>query len=176
MMGKLLGNVGIALTIVAIYLTGGYFLAHHYGYSDLVPMSLLLWFIVFEIMACLMYGGVFIAVGAACTEIKEAQSLLMPVMLVLVMPMMVWFNVMQEPLSSFATWASLFPPATPLLMMLRQAASPMVPLWQPMLGMALVVAATIVCIFAAGRVFRVGILMQGKAPKITELFAWIVRG
>ncbi len=143
---------------------------------SLVPTSLLIWFIAFEIMACLLFGSVFIAVGAACTEIKEAQSMLMPVMLVLVMPMMVWFNVMQEPLSKFAMWISLFPPATPLLMLLRVAASPMVPMWQPLLGMVLVVIATVICIFAAGRVFRIGILMQGKAPKLTELFGWIARG
>ncbi len=176
MMGKLLGNVAVALTIVAIYLAGGYFVANHYGYADLVPASLLMWFIAFEIMACLLYGSVFIAVGAACTEIREAQSLLMPVMVLMVMPMMVWFNVLQEPLGNFAKWASLFPPATPLLMLLRVAASPMVPLWQPVLGMVLVVFATVVCIFAAGRVFRIGILMQGKAPKISELIGWIVRG
>jgi ABC-2 type transport system permease protein len=176
MMGKLLGNVGVALTIVAIYLTGGYFVAQHYGYTELVPASLLMWFIAFEIMACLLFGAVFIAVGAACTEIKEAQSMLMPVMVVLVMPMMVWFNVMQEPLSNFATWISLFPPATPLLMLLRVAASPMVPLWQPVLGMILVVAAAVLCIFAAGRVFRIGILLQGKAPKMSELIGWIARG
>jgi ABC-2 type transport system permease protein len=176
MMGKLLGNVGVALTIVAIYLGGGYFVAQHYGYTELVPASLLMWFIAFEIMACLLFGSVFIAVGAACTEIKEAQSMLMPVMVVLVMPMMVWFNVMQEPLSNFATWISLFPPATPLLMLLRVAASPMVPLWQPVLGMILVVAAAVLCIFAAGRVFRIGILLQGKAPKMSELMGWIARG
>jgi ABC-2 family transporter protein len=35
MMGKLLGNVGVALTIVAVYLTGAYILAAHYGYADL---------------------------------------------------------------------------------------------------------------------------------------------
>ena len=137
MMGKLIGNVGVALTIVAVYLVGGYFLAQHYGYTDLLPVRLIGWFIGFEVLACLLFGAVFIGIGAACTEIKEAQSLMMPVMILVIFPLMVWINVLQEPLSSFATWVSLFPPATPMLMMLRLAASPMVPLWQPVLGMAL---------------------------------------
>jgi ABC-2 type transport system permease protein len=176
MMGKLIGNVGVALTIVAVYLVGGYFLAQYYGYTDLLPVRLLGWFIVFEILASLMFGAVFIGIGAACTEIKEAQSLMMPVMIVVIFPLMVWINVLQEPLSSFATWISLFPPATPMLMMLRLAASPMVPLWQPILGGALTLATTLAFVFAAGRVFRIGLLVQGKAPKIGELAGWILRG
>ena len=176
MMGKLIGNVGVALTIVAIYMVGGYAAAAYYGYAEMMPTRLIGWFIAFEILAGLMFGALFIAVGAACSDLKESQGLLMPVMLVLVMPLMVWFTVMREPLSSFSQWISLFPPATPMLMMLRMAASPMIPLWQPVLGMALVLVATLLCIFAAGRVFRIGLLMQGKAPKLGELIGWVVRG
>jgi ABC-2 type transport system permease protein len=176
MMGKLLGNVGVALTIVGLYMGGGYMVAAHYGYTEMFPAWLLGWFFAFEILACILYGSMFIAVGAACSEIKEAQSLLMPLMILLVFPMMVWINVMQEPLGNFAQWISLFPLATPMLMLLRMAASPMVPWWQPLLGMALVLATTVFCVFAAGRVFRIGLLMQGKAPKLTEMARWIIQG
>ena len=176
MMGKLMGNVGVALTIVAVYLAGIYIVAAHYGYTDMLPTWLLLWFLAFEVLACLLYGAIFIAIGAACTEIKDAQSLLMPVMMMLVMPLMVWFNVVQEPLSKFAVWMSLFPPATPMLMLLRMGASPVVPMWQPVLGIVLVLAATVLCVFAAGRIFRIGLLMQGKAPRMIELVRWIAQG
>ncbi len=176
MMGKLMGNVGVALTIVAVYLTGGYIAASHYGVADLLPTWLLGWFIAFDVLACMLYGSIFIAVGAACTEIKESQALLTPVMLVVILPLMLWVTIVQEPLSSFAQWTSLFPLATPMLMLLRMAASPMVPWWQPVLGIALVMVTTIIVVFAAGRVFRIGILMQGKSPKLRELLSWAVRG
>jgi ABC-2 type transport system permease protein len=176
MMGKLMGNVGVALTIVAVYLTGGYILAAHFGYAELIPIWLLGWFIAFDILACMMYGSIFIAVGAACTEIKETQALLMPVMIVLILPLMVWFTIVQEPLSGFAMWTSLMPVATPMLMLLRMAASPMVPWWQPVLGIVLVLATVFAAVFAAGRVFRIGLLMQGKSPKLRELVSWVIRG
>jgi ABC-2 type transport system permease protein len=176
MMGKLMGNVGVALTIVGLYMTGGYLVAAHYGYADMLPMWLLGWFLAFEVLACILFGAIFIAIGAACSEIKDAQSLLMPVMILIVFPLMVWFNVLQEPLSSFAQWISLFPPATPMLMLLRMAASPMIPMWQPIVGIVLVLLSTLACVFAAGRVFRIGLLMQGKAPKLNELARWIAHG
>jgi ABC-2 type transport system permease protein len=176
MMGKLVGNVAVALTIVALYVIGTYFVAKHYGYADLLPTRLIGWFIAFQILACMLFGAITIAIGAACTDIKETQSLMAPVMMVLVMPMMVWFPVVQEPTSSFSMWLSFFPLATPMLMMLRMAATPIIPMWQPLVGMLLVTITTIACVFAAGRVFRIGLLIQGKSPKMRELLGWIIRG
>jgi ABC-2 type transport system permease protein len=99
-----------------------------------------------------------------------------PVMLVAMAPLFVWLNVVREPTSNFATFVSLVPPATPMLMILRQSVPPGVPLWQPVLGIVLVLLCTLFFVFAGARIFRVGILMQGKAPKPSELAKWIVRG
>ncbi len=34
---------------------------------------------------------------------------------------------------------------------------------------------TIVVVTVAGRIFQVGLLYQGKAPKITELIGWVMK-
>ncbi|UCC31708.1 MAG: hypothetical protein JSU86_05390, partial [Phycisphaerales bacterium] len=82
----------------------------------------------------------------------------------------------KEPLATSSTVMSLFPPATPMLMILRQAVPPGVPLWQPLLGVALVILTTMACVFAAGRIFRVGILMQGKGANLGQMMRWALRG
>jgi ABC-2 type transport system permease protein len=176
MMGKLAGMVGVALSLVAVYMTGLYWLASYFGYADVLPVDLLIWFIIYLVLAVLMYGSLFIAVGAACTEIKETQTLLMPIMLLVCIPMFVWFNVVQEPNSPFSMWISLFPPAAPMLMVARLAVPPGIDWWQPVVGVLGVLVTTLGCVFAAGRIFRVGILMQGKAARFTELVRWVFRG
>ena len=176
MLGKLLGMTAVSLTIGAVYLTGAYWAAHHYGYAEYASPSLLAWFLVFQTLAALMYGALFIAIGAACSDMKETQSLLLPVMLLACLPMFVMTNVIQEPNGPIATGLSFFPFATPMLMIARQAIPPGLPWWQPFAGMLVVLAATIVCVYVAARIFRVGILMQGKGAKLGEMLRWVLRG
>jgi ABC-2 type transport system permease protein len=181
MMGKLLGTVGVTLTLVAVYMGGAYWAMHwaaqHYGFALHIPVEVIIWFVVYQVMAVLMYGSLFIAIGAACTDMKETQSLLWPVMLLATFPLFVWFNVIHEPNSPFATWTSLIPTATPMLMIARLAVPPQsLPWWQPVLGVVLTLATTLFCIYAAGRIFRVGILMQGKGMRLGEMVKWVFRG
>jgi ABC-2 type transport system permease protein len=176
MFGKLLGITGVSLTLAAIYLSGAFWAAHHYGFAEMFSVPLIAWFILFQTLAVMMYGSLFIAVGAACTDLRETQNLMWPVMMVAMFPMFVLVNVIREPSSSFALGASLFPFATPTLMVARMAVPPGVPLWQPVIGVGLVVATTLACVYAAGRIFRVGILMQGKGARLADLFRWVVSG
>ncbi len=176
MTGKLVGNVGVSLTIVCVYMVGGFALANYYGHADMLPLRLVGWFLIYEVLAVLLFGSLFIAVGAACSELREAQSYLMPVMMLLILPLMVWPQVMRDPMSRFASMVSLFPPATPMLMVLRLSVSSAVPFWQPLLGVVLVLAAALVAVFCAGRIFRIGILSQGKSPKLGTLLGWMIRG
>lgn len=176
MFGKLLGYVGIAITLVAFYFSGGYMVLKHYGYADAIPAYLLAWFIVYQALCILMFGSIFLALGACCNDIKEAQNLMMPVWLILVIPIFFMSVVLQSPNSPWAVLLSLFPPCTPMLMILRMAIPPGIPAWQPMVGIAGTLITTLICVWAAGRIFRIGLLLQGKPPKIIDMARWVVRG
>ncbi len=176
MSGKLLGTVAGSLTVFAIYLVGAWVLTVQRGWSDQIPFELVPWFIVFQVLGVLFYASMFLAIGASVSQLKEAQSMLLPVWMLMMSPMFVWIFIVRDPLGPLATYFSLFPPATPTAMMLRMATGQTIPIWQPVLGTILTLIATLFIVVVASRIFRVGILWQGKTPKLSEILKWAVSG
>ena len=176
MSGKLIGTVAGSFTIFAIYVIGAYFLAAYRGWTELIPFHLIPWFMVFQTLGVLFYAAIFLAIGASVSQLKEAQSLLLPVWMLMMSPMMVWLFIVRDPLGPMATYFSLFPPATPTAMMLRLATGQAIPIWQTTLGAILTLIATFFIVVLASRIFRVGILWQGKTPKLGEILKWAVTG
>ena len=70
-----------------------------------------------------------------------------------------------------AFWASLFPLTSPIVMMVRIPFS--VPLWQEVLSLVLLYATSLGMVWAAAKIYRVGILMYGKKPTLKEMLKWM---
>jgi ABC-2 type transport system permease protein len=143
------------------------------GRWDLFNPALIGWFVVFVVCAALLYGSLFLALGSACSDLKDAQSMMQPAMILIMLPYLGSFIVIQNPESSLAVGMSFFPTMTPFTMMLRIAMPPGPPMWQVLVSVVGLVACTALFVWAASRIFRVGILMQGKAPTLPELLKWI---
>ena len=176
MMGKLLGSVAVSILLALLYVGGGLLLAGRFGYAGAVPPMLFACFLLFLVLAMLFFGSLYIAVGAACNELKDAQSLMMPILLLTMLPMFTFTAVMRSPASSFSVGMSLFPPSAPFLMLLRMGMHPSPPAWQVGLSIVLLGAATLGCVFAAGRIFRVGVLSQGKSASFGQMLRWLLAG
>ncbi len=174
MMGKLLGNVGIAMVLAALYVGGGFAVMGYYGYANVVSPGLIAALVLFLFLAILLYGSLYTAVGAACSELKDAQSLMMPVMLLSMIPVFVWTAVLKNPASPLSVGMSLFPPASPFLMLMRLALRPAPPAWQVVLSVVLTTLTAMAIVWAAGKIFRTGLLMQGKPPSFVELARWVM--
>jgi ABC-2 type transport system permease protein len=173
MLGKLAGSAATSVVLAVVYLGGGLAVAAYWGHAGLLTPQLVFFFLIFMSLAVLFYGSIFIAVGAACSDLKDAQSLITPVMLVAVVPMFAWQAVLRSPMSPFSIAISLFPPATPFMMLLRLAVTPTPPWWQVALGVALTGAATLGCVWAAARIFRIGILATGKSAGLAQMIRWL---
>ncbi len=176
MMGKLLSCIAVALTTTAVYVLAIGVAVQHMGFQQYVPYQILPWFIVYLILAVVMMGSLALALGATCSEAKDAQSLTFPTIMPAMISMFVYFPIAKEPLSQFATFMSLLPPCTPMLMLLRQTTPESIPLWQPLLGLLGVMGFTVLNVWLGGRIFRVGILLQGTPPKFSNLVRWAFRG
>ena len=168
MTGKLLGNVGASLLVFTLYGVGAYIMLVQQNMQNLVPLNLIPWFVVFQIMGVLFFSSIFMAIGASVRELKEAQSLLLPVWLVMMLPMMVWFVAVRDPLGPVSVALSLFPPSAPMMNILRMGTGTTIPLWQPILSAILLGLATAGVIWMAGRVYRTSLLRNDSVKCLTQ--------
>jgi ABC-2 type transport system permease protein len=173
MMGKLLGSAGVSILLAMIYAAGGTFMAWRYGYGDMIHPGDLGWLFAFLSIAVFMFGAMFITIGAACSDLKDAQGMMTPAMLIMMVPALTWFSIINAPDSPVSVALSLVPTATPFLMLLRIAIPPGPPIWQILLGFVLTVITAVGFVYAAGKIFRTGLLMQGKAATFGEMWKWV---
>jgi ABC-2 type transport system permease protein len=175
MLGKVLASVGASVTSSTVYIIAGLLALAGMAMFGLAPLNLIPWFFIYLIADVVMLSALGVALGSACATPQDAQHLAFVLILPIMIPMFMLTPVMQQPNGTLAIVMSFIPPFTPVLMLLRQALPGGVPWWQPWLGLAGVIAFAIAIIWAAARIFRIGILSQGKTPKFAELAQWVMR-
>jgi len=173
LLGKLFGVTAVAVLLALVYFLGIGYYAIYAGRTELVQPALMGWFVIFLVCCVLMFGSMFLAIGSACSDIKDAQSMMQPVMMLMMVGYIGSFAVLRAPDSNLAMGLSFFPTSAPFIMMLRMAMQPTPPIWQPALSLAITLATTVAFVWAASRIFRVGVLMQGKGATLTEMLKWI---
>jgi ABC-2 type transport system permease protein len=126
----------------------------------------------------LFYSALFAAVGSAVNEDpQEAQSLMLPITLPVVFSFVIMTVVVQDPSGPLATWASIIPFSSPIVMMARipSGVPGTVPYWQLGLSMVLLVLGFLGTTWLAGKIYRIGILMYGKKPSWKMMWKWAFR-
>jgi ABC-2 type transport system permease protein len=119
-----------------------------------------------------LYAAVYAAVGAMCSTEEEAQQAQFPVIFLMVAPIIMLMPVMRTPNAPWAAAMSMVPFFSPTLLYARAGAGE-VPLWQIGASLSLLYASVWGVAWVAGRIYRVGILMQGKRPTLPELWRWV---
>ncbi|MEM9290721.1 MAG: ABC transporter permease [Acidobacteriota bacterium] len=128
-------------------------------------------FAVYFVLGYLLYAALLVGIGAVCDSLKEAQNLLTPVYIVLMVPLFAMIPIAEDPNGPLARALSFVPPFTPFVMMNR-AAGPPAP-WEYAVTAALLIATIALTLWAAAKIFRVGILMTGSRPSLRDLIRWL---
>jgi ABC-2 type transport system permease protein len=171
--GKILGHGGVGMLIVTVYASLGVGLLAVLGQLGLIDPMSLVYLGVYFFMAYFMIASIMAAVGSAVSDIREANTLVTPVMLVVMIPLVLWMPISQAPNGAFATSVSFIPPAIPFVMILRVTADEAVPLWQIPVTVVWGYACVLGMVWLAAKVFRVGVLMYGKPPSPLQLLKWV---
>ena len=176
MAAHVLAALGRSLTSSAFYIFGALLALQGMAMMGSVPLHVLPWFVLYVVAEVTMLSSFAAALGAACDSPQDAQNLAVLLMIPIMFPFFVLVPVMAAPNGAMATVLSLFPPLTPMLMLLRQAMPAGVPAWQPWVGLVGILLWAAAGTWAAARIFRVAILMQGQPPKLSKIVRWVWAG
>lgn len=188
MAGKILGIAAVGFTQYAIWALFGlaatryskpllirFFPAAQAFEMPSIPAYIFIYFVIFFILGYFLYGTVYAAIGSMVNSEKEAQNLVMPVTMLLIVPILMMAFVIRAPNSSLSVVLSLIPFFAPVLMLLRVCV--LLPSLVQVSGSILLLLLTIVLmIWLSAKIYRVGILMYGKRPRFAEIVKWIRYG
>jgi ABC-2 type transport system permease protein len=177
MLGKLLGVAASGLTMLLAWIVSGVLMFQWLSASGstvagqvfhlVFGPGMLIPFVVYFVLGYLMYASLLLALGSTCNTIKDAQNFMAPIMIVLILPLMSMFFIVNDPNGTLAVVMSWIPIFTPFVMMNRIAGSPPM---SDVIGTSIMLVASIAfVVWISGRIFRIGILRTGQPPKLLEL-------
>jgi ABC-2 type transport system permease protein len=141
------------------------------AFNDMDLVRLLFSFVFYFIFGYLFYASQFAAIGAAMTDDSDAQSFTFPITIPIIISMILMSVTLQQPFSSAAFWGSMLPFSSPIIMITRIPFH--VPWWQQILSMFILLISSLGMIYMAAKIYRIGILIQGKKVTFKEIGKWI---
>ncbi len=179
--GKILGTALIGLTQVSVWLLlaalAGGFLTQALSFAGenitrFLHPSMFVYFIIFFLLAYLTYVCVYAIAGAACNSDKEAQQLIGPITMLMMLPWFLIVVLITNPDSKLAVGFSMAPVFGPMTMFLRTLVTDP-PLWHIVVSVIVSIVTIALFFRVTAKIFRVGILSYGKRPTIPELWRWL---
>ena len=176
--GKLLGVLMLSVTLISVWsLSAGTMalIARDaipgdvlQGLKGVADPRLLIPTLISFVLGYLMFGSMFLALGSLCDTIQEAQSLLSPVIIIMMVPLLLLPVSLTNPDSSILAGLAWVPLLAPFLIILRVPNDP--PLWELLVQIGWMAVFTLLVLWAASRIYRAGAV---DGAGLTDVRRWI---
>lgn len=180
MFGKVMG-AGLAGLSQFVLIFGSsylfYNLNHNYFKDNMIvqsifnmPLNILLYVILFFVLGFFIYAFLYGALGSLVSRMEELSSTIMPVTMVFIIAfMVVMFSMGSGSVDNVAMKVCSFIPLTSPMAMFVRIAMGSVADWEIAVSVAILIVSTVGVGFLAAAVYRMGVLLYGKAPKPAEI-------
>lgn len=179
MFAKILGVGLLSLTQLAVLLGVGYFSIKQnldsmeggffsvFGFGD-VPVATIIYAVVFFLLGYFLYATLAAFLGSLVSRIEDVQQMITPMTLIVVAGFMIAMFGLGQPETPFITVTSYIPFFTPMLMFMRVGMLSL-PMWEPLLGIAILLVSIILLAIFGARVYKGGVLMYGKSNSFKDI-------
>ncbi|RNF39419.1 ABC transporter permease [Planococcus salinus] len=146
-------------------LTEGFFSV--FGFSD-VKIETFLFAVLFFLLGYFLYAVLAALLGSLVSRTEDVQQLMLPMMFLIIIASLIAFSGIGMPEATYVTIASYIPFFTPLVMFLRVGMLDL-PLWEPLLAIAIMLATIGLLGWFGARVYRGGVLMYGSSQSLKDI-------
>ncbi|MCF6136162.1 ABC transporter permease [Pseudalkalibacillus berkeleyi] len=135
---------------------------------DQLPVSTMVYAVIFFLLGFLLYATLLAMLGSLVNKVEEANQVITPVILIIVVAFMIAMSGLANPEASFVTITSYIPFFTPMIMFLRVGMLN-IPIWETLIGIVVLIATIGIFAVIAAKVYRGGVLMYGNATSLKNL-------
>ncbi|KAB7664131.1 ABC transporter permease [Bacillus sp. B1-b2] len=177
MFAKILGIGLLSLTQLGVLMVVGYYsltsnkdlssLGGTFGFSD-VSVSTIIYAVLFFILGYFLYATLAALLGSLVSRIEDVNQMITPMTFLIVAGFMIAVFGLSTPDTTFVTITSYIPFFTPMLMFMRVGMLNL-PMWEPILGIAVLVLSIIILAVFGARVYKGGVLMYGKSNSYKDI-------
>lgn len=135
-----------------------------------MPLSLLLYMILFFILGFMIYACLYGAIGSTASKVEDINTLSMPLTLLFVAAfMIVLFSMNSGDVDNVLLKICSFIPLTSPMAMFTRIAMSTVPVYEIIISVAILAASVIGIGVLSAKIYRVGVLLYGTTPKISAV-------
>ncbi|MEK5068525.1 ABC transporter permease [Sporosarcina sp. FSL K6-1508] len=162
----LLGLAGyIALKTTGSEMADGFFSV--FGFSNM-NVGTLIYALIFFLLGYFLFATLAALLGSLVSRTEDVQQIIMPMTLLIVAGFLIAATGLGNPEMAYLKYASFFPFFAPLVMFLRVGMLDL-PLWEPLLSIAIMLVTIFILGFFGARVYRGGVLMYGPSRSLKDI-------
>ena len=129
-------------------------------------------FLIYFLLGYLLYASMFAAIGAAVDNESDTNQLQLPITIPLVVGLFIMLHTFEHPNSALSVWTSIIPWTSPMVMLARIPFG-VVPAWQLILSIVLLLLTFLATAWFSAKIYKIGILTYGKKSSFKDLIRWM---
>ncbi len=183
--GKIAASASLAILQMALWVAIGFIVGTHgpgatgsinpgstdsnaFSLSGISPADIV-GFVVFFMIGYLQMATMFAAIGSLINRTEDIGSIGGPFFIPVIAALLIAVTALQVPDAPFVIVTSFIPLIAPFVMFARIVVSS-VPLWQIVASLAINLAAIWAIAVLGGKIYRIGMLLYGRPPKLSQLW------
>ena len=155
----------IAMKTAATEVPGGF--ADFFSFSDINTVTLV-YAVIFFVLGYFLYATLAALLGSLVSRTEDVQQMIMPMTMLIVVAFIIAATGLSNPELGYLQIASYIPFFAPLVMFLRVGMLDL-PMWEPLLSIAIMLVTIFILGWFGARVYKGGVLMYGPSRSLKDI-------